>query len=251
MSEVQMDEKGIATLTITHAHSMNILSTPVIEDVRQALAGLHTRNDIKVLVIRGSGDKAFIAGADIDEMAALDNASARTFITRLRALCDDLRNFPTPVIARLAGWCLGGGLEVALSCDLRIGDTNSRYGMPEVKLGIPSVIHAALLPRLIGASRATWLLLTGEDIDASTALSWGLIQKLAPPEALDLAVDDTARTLAALGPQALRQQKRLLRSWEDLPLPQAVDESVAAFGEAFTTGEPQQFMQAFRKRRTT
>ncbi|MEU9016501.1 enoyl-CoA hydratase [Actinomadura sp. NPDC048394] len=248
-ARVRVDDQGIATLTITNARSLNVLSTPVIEDLRRALAGLRARDDVRVLIMRGSGEKAFIAGADIDEMAGLDGASGRAFISRLRALCDDLRDFPAPVIARLAGWCLGGGLEVALSCDLRIGGAGSRYGMPEVRLGIPSVIHAALLPRLIGASRATWLLLTGEDVDAATALDWGLIQKLAGPGELDAAVDGTARGLAALGPLAVRQQKRLLRSWEDVPLPQAMDESVTAFGEAFATGEPQRFMRAFRDRR--
>src|SRR5438046_7155429 len=115
-----------------------------------------------------------IGGADIKEMAKLDQASADAFITRLRDLCEAVRQFPAPVIARLPGWCLGGGLEVAAACDFRIAAHDAMFGMPEVKVGIPSVIHAALLPRLIGWGRARWLVMTAENIDAPTALAGGV-----------------------------------------------------------------------------
>ncbi|MGW6397671.1 enoyl-CoA hydratase [Streptomyces sp. NPDC055134] len=248
-ARIHVDDNGIATLTITHAKSLNILGTPVIQDLVEAVDQLRARDDVRVLVLRGTGDKAFIGGADIYEMAGLDNESAKAFISRLRGLCDALREFPVPVIARISGSCLGGGLEVALACDLRLGTDDSQYGMPEVKVGIPSVIHAALLPRLVGNSRATWLLLTGENIDAATAHDWGLIQELVPAADVDAAVDRTARGLAALGPDVIRQQKRLLRSWEDLPLTQAIDETVDVFGRAFTTGEPQKYMDEFKNRK--
>ncbi|MEU6605816.1 enoyl-CoA hydratase [Streptomyces shenzhenensis] len=248
-AQIRVDEEGIATLTVTNAKSMNILGTPVIQDLVDALAQLRTRENLRALVLRGTGDKAFIGGADIHEMADFDTESAEAFISRLRDLCDALREFPVPVITRISGWCLGGGLEVALSCDLRIGADTSQYGMPEVKVGIPSVIHAALLPRLLGGSRAAWLLLTGDTVDAATAYEWGLIQKLVPASGIDAAVAHTARALAALGPDVIRQQKRLLRSWEDLPLVQAIDESVDAFGHAFSTGEPQKYMNEFKNRK--
>ncbi len=119
--------------------------------------------------------KSMIGGADIKEMARLDQKSAEKFITGLRDLCEAVRVFPAPVIARMPGWCLGGGLEVAAACDFRIAGYDAKFGMPEVRVGIPSVIHAALLPRLIGWGRARWLIMTAETIDAATALAWGLV----------------------------------------------------------------------------
>jgi enoyl-CoA hydratase/carnithine racemase len=156
---------------------------------------------------------------------------------------------PVPVIARIPGWCLGGGLEMAMACDLRIGSDDAQYGMPEVRVGIPSVIHAALMPRLIGQSPAAWMLLTGEIVDAATALSWGLVHRTVPLAELDTTVAHCARLLAGLGPAVLRQQKALLRSWETLSLDEAMEASVAEFGRAFSTGEPQAFMSEFVKRR--
>jgi enoyl-CoA hydratase/carnithine racemase len=202
-----------------------------------------------VLVLRGRDDQAWIGGADIHEMALLTPDTAPVFITRLKDLCEAIRLCPVPVVARLAGWCLGGGLEAALACDLRLGSTGSKYGMPEVKMGIPSVIHAAMLPRRVGMSAATWLLLTGETIGAEEALRLDLLHQVHAPDALDAAVQATARQLAGLGPQVLRQQKRLLRDWERLPLETSIQQSVAEFARAFTTGEPQQHMQAFLQRR--
>jgi enoyl-CoA hydratase len=248
-AELTIDARGIATLTIARAKSLNILGTPVIAELTAAITSVCTDPSLRVLVLRGSGDTAFIGGADIHEMSALQPASAEAFITRLKGLCDALRGVPVPVIARLPGWCLGGGLEVALACDLRIGSDDARYGMPEVRVGIPSVIHAALLPRLIGQSAAAWLLLTGEAIDAKTALAWGLVHRCVALAELDAAVEQCARQLAGLGPQVLRQQKRLLRSWETLTLDAAVDASVAEFGRAFTTGEPQACMARFLERK--
>ena len=159
-----------------------------------------------------------IGGADIKEMATLDQPSAEAFITRLRDLCEAVRAFPAPVIARMPGWCLGGGLEVAAACDIRIAAHDARFGMPEVRVGIPSVIHAALLPRLIGWGRARWLVMTAETVDAPTALAWGLVDVVAPDGGLDAAIDRTVKSLLDCGPEALRAQKALLRQWEELPL---------------------------------
>ena len=244
-----LDDKGIATVTIHGAKSMNIIGTPEILALTATLARLRDQPGLRVLVLRGRDDRAFIGGADIVEMAALTPPTAEAFITRLKDLCEAVRLFPVPVIARLAGWCLGGGLEVAMACDLRIASTDAQVGMPEVKVGIPSVIHAALLPRLLGRSVATWLLLTGEPVDATTALGFGLLHRVCEPAALDAAVAQAAQQLAGLGPQVLRQQKALMRSWEDQPLDASIAASVAAFRQAFSTGEPQRFMQDFLDRK--
>ena len=246
---VSRDPGGVVTLTICNAGSLNILSSAVTDSVRAGLEQLATDASIRVLVLSGQSGKSLIGGADIKEMATLEQASAEAFITRLAHLCEAVRAFPAPVIARMPGWCLGGGLEVAAACDIRVAAHDARFGMPEVRVGIPSVIHAALLPRLIGWGRTRWLLLTAETIDAPTALAWGLVDAVAPEGGLDAAVEHTVASLLACGPQALRAQKALLRQWEDLPLKESVELSIGAFGRAFLTDEPKRLMQEFVNRK--
>jgi enoyl-CoA hydratase/carnithine racemase len=228
---------------------MNILNSLVIRDLCKGLETLSAQPDIRVLIIRGTGEKSMIGGADIKEMARLDQKSAEKFISGLRDLCEAVRTFPAPVIARMPGWCLGGGLEVAAACDFRIAGYDAKFGMPEVRVGIPSVIHAALLPRLIGWGRARWLMMTAETIDAATALAWGLVDAVAPEGGLDAAVEKLVGALLKGGPEALRAQKALLRQWEELPLTESVNLSVGAFGRSFLTDEPTRLMQAFIDRK--
>src|ERR1700757_2696700 len=215
---IDRDTRGVVRLTICNAGTLNILGSAVINGVREGLQALARERQLRVLVIAGQSEKSMIGGADIKELAKLDQASAEKFITGLRDLCEAVRTFPAPVIARLPGWCLGGGLEVAAACDFRVAANDSKFGMPEVRVGIPSVIHAALLPRLIGFARTRWLVMTAENIDAATALSWGLVDVVAPEGGLDAAVDKVVDALLRCGAGALRAQKALLRQWEDLPL---------------------------------
>src|SRR5438309_863218 len=242
---VDRDPRGVVRLTICNAGALNILGSSVINGVRDGLEVLATDRAIRVLVMAGQSEKSMIGGADIKEMAGLDQKSAETFITGLRDLCEAVRLFPAPTIARMPGWCLGGGLEVAAACDFRVAANDAKFGMPEVLVGIPSVIHAALLPRLIGWARARWLVMTAENIDAPTALAWGLVDVVAAERGLDAAVDKLVGTLLKCGPEALRAQKDLLRQWQDLPLTESVNVSIAAFGRTFLTDEPTRLMQAF------
>jgi len=246
---VDRDPRGVVRLTICNAGSLNILGSAAINGVREGLEILARDSQIRALVIAGQSEKSMIGGADIKEMARLDQTSAEKFITGLRDLCEAARAFPAPVIARIPGWCLGGGLEFAAACDFRIAAHDAKFGMPEVKVGIPSVIHAALLPRLIGWGRARWLIMTAETIDATTALAWGLVDGVAPEGGLDAAVERTVAALLECGTEALRAQKILLRQWEELPLKESVDLSIGVFGRAFLTGEPQRLMQGFVDRK--
>src|SRR5437762_2924470 len=246
---VERDPRGVVRLTICNAGSLNILGSAVINGVREGLEALSTDRQIRALVISGQSEKSMIGGADIKEMVGLDQASAEKFITGLRDLCEAVRAFPGPVIARMPGWCLGGGLEFAAACDFRVAAHDAKFGMPEVRVGIPSVIHAALLPRLIGMGRARWLVMTAENIDASTALAWGLVDRVAPSGGLDDAVEHTVKALLECGPEALRIQKQLCRHWEELPLAESVNLSVSEFGKSFLTGEPQRMMQGFLNRK--
>jgi enoyl-CoA hydratase len=246
---VDRDPRGVVRLTICNAGSLNIMGSAIIDGVREGLQRLAGDRQIRALVLAGQSEKSMIGGADIKEMAKLDQKSAEAFITRLRDLCEAVRGFPAPVIARMPGWCLGGGLEVAAACDFRVAAHDARFGMPEVRVGIPSVIHAALLPRLIGWGRARWLLMTAENIDAPTALAWGLVDRVAAEGGLDAAVEHVVAALLECGPEALRAQKALLRQWEELPLKESVDLSIGVFGQSFLTGEPQRLMQGFLDRK--
>ena len=246
---IDRDPRGVVQLTICNAGSLNILGSEAIRAVREGLETLAPDRHIRVLVIAGESPKSMIGGADIKEMAHLDQGSAEKFITGLRDLCETVRVFPAPVIARLPGWCLGGGLEFAAACDFRIAGYDAKFAMPEVRVGIPSVIHAALLPRLIGWGRARWLVMTAETIDAATALAWGLVDVVAPEGGLDAAVEKTVDALLKCGPEALRAQKALLRQWEELPLTESINLSVGVFGRSFLTDEPKRLMQAFIDRK--
>ena len=228
---------------------LNIVGSGQMTELTEAFRAVSQDSEVRVVVLRGAGEKAFIGGADIKEMVSLDRASAEAFIRRLAGLCEAIRQCPVPVIARLAGWCLGGGLEIAICCDLRIAESGAKFGMPEVGVGIPSVIHAALLPALIGASHSAWLLLTGETIDAATAATWGLVHEVTSAEELDQRIANLCTKLVGFGPHAVRQQKRLLNKWFDMSVQGAIEDSVEPFGLAFLTGEPQRHMGQFLSRK--
>jgi enoyl-CoA hydratase len=210
---------------------------------------LGARDDLRALVLTGAGERAFIGGANIPEMAALDRASARDFITLVHSTCDCMRRLPVPVIARIDGYALGAGLEVAASCDLRVASTRAKFGMPEVKVGLPSVVEAALLPHLIGWGRTRELLMLGEIIDADTALRWGLVERVVAPTALDVEIGCMVEALLAAGPQAVRAQKRLMQQWENLPAAGAIAAGIEAFVRAYDTDEPKRLLSTFTKRK--
>ncbi len=178
-------------------------------------------------------------------MAGLSSpADARIFITRVHHACDALRRVPVPVIARIEGYVLGAGLEVAASCDLRVACESALFGMPEVRIGLPSVIEAALLPGLIGWGRTRRLLLTGETIDAARALAWGLVEEVTPADALDEALEGILAGILHAGPEAVRQQKALIAAWEDLPLREAVQRGIDCFEDAWRADEPRRMVTA-------
>ena len=193
---VQREERPegsrLARLTIDNASKLNSLNRARMAEIIEAADGLAADPQLRLVVLTGAGERAFVGGADIGEIAALNRESAREFITLVHRCCDAFRRLPVPVIARIDGYALGAGLELACACDLRVASGRALFGMPEVRIGIPSVVEAALLPKLIGHGRARRLLLTGETIGAAEALSWGLVDVVASPKALDEAVEDLA-----------------------------------------------------------
>jgi enoyl-CoA hydratase/carnithine racemase len=240
---------AVARVTIENTAKINTLDSQLMIAFIEAVEAMGAREDLRAVVLTGAGDKSFIGGANIFEMATLDAEHAEAFITLVHRSCNALRELPVPVIARVNGYALGAGLEVAAACDLRIASSNAVFGMPEVKVGIPSVVEAALLPGLIGWGRTRELLLFGENIDAATALAWGLVEQVVEPAALDAAVERRLDALLAAGPQAVRAQKKLIRDWENMTLSQAVRAGIESFKQAYGTDEPARMMAQFAKRR--
>jgi enoyl-CoA hydratase/carnithine racemase len=228
----------LAHLTIDNAAKLNSLNRRLMVEIVKTVGGLDGDPRLRLAVVSGAGERAFVGGADIGEIAALDHTTARSFITLVHQCCKAFRRLPVPVIARIDGYALGAGLELACACDLRVASERSVFGMPEVKIGIPSVVEAALLPGLIGQGRARRLLLTGETIGAGEALAWGLVDMVAPVGGLDGAVEGLVRPILAAGPQAIRLQKSLLLDWEDLPTTAAIERGIDRFVSAFDTDEP-------------
>ena len=240
---------AVARVTIQNAAKLNTLNSHLMLAFVAELEALGKRDDLRAVVLTGAGDRAFIGGADITEMAALDAERAEAFITLVHRSCTALREMPVPVIARVNGYALGAGLEIAAACDLRIASSNAMFGMPEVKVGIPSVVEAALLPGLIGWGRTRELLLWGENIDAATALAWGLVEHVVEPTELNATVDARLDALLTAGPHAVRLQKKLIRDWEKMTLDQAVRAGIESFKQAYASDEPTRMMAEFVNRR--
>jgi enoyl-CoA hydratase/carnithine racemase len=243
--DVTADARGVATVTVANAAKLNTLNTRVMTDLIAAVRRLGADDSLRAVVLRGAGERAFIGGADITEMAGLDPAAARAFITLVHRSCDVFRRVPVPVIARIQGYVFGAGVEVAAACDMRVAADGSQFGMPEVRLGVPSVVEAALLPQLIGCGRTRQWLLTGDTIDAMTAHAWGLVEDVVPAEQLDAVVERRLESILACGPLAIRSQKALITAWENLPLREAIQRGIDSFAASWRNDEPRQLMRDF------
>jgi len=248
---VSLDERPdgrVATVTVDRQAKLNVVHTPLLQELLAALTPLHDDPTLRVVVLTGAGERAFIGGADIGEMATLDPDGAEAFITRIHDVCASLRDLPVPVIARIDGYALGAGLEIAAACDLRVASTRAVLGMPEVQVGLPSVIEAALLPTLVGCGKARELVYTGATVDAAEALRIGLVERVVEPGALDGALAEWIDAICNAGPQAIRRQKALIREWERLPLADAVAAGIRAFRAAYADDEPREYLGRFLQR---
>ena len=228
-----MRDGAIARVCLARPEKANALHSAMLDALAAILENIEP--DVRVVVLGGRG-KAFCGGADVAELRALEASTAGAFVGRIHRCCAALRRLPVPVVARLHGAVIGAGLELAAACDLRIAAEGTRFAMPEVRLGIPSVVEAALLPRLMGSGRAAWLVLTGEAIDARRALEWGLVEQVGSD--LDALERNLLEKLCACDPRALAQQKRLLHLWDEAPLERSVAESIERFGAAYAAGTP-------------
>ena len=234
-----------ATVVINNERRLNCLSSPIIVELAAVMGNLANDAALRAVVLTGAGEKAFIGGADLNELGALCADSARLFITRLHQACQAIRDCPVPVIARINGYCLGAGLEVAACCDFRAACDHAQFGMPEVQVGLPSVIEAALLPGLIGWGRTREMLLTGTIASATDAVAMGFVQRLAPSLGLDALIADWLNAICRAGPDAIRAQKALLNRWQRVSVEEGIFAGIDALANAYKTGEPQAAIKAF------
>jgi enoyl-CoA hydratase len=236
---IRRDREGaVATISIDNTARLNCLGEAQITAFIEAVTTLADDRDLRVLIVTGEGDRAFIGGANLHELGALNPPKARDFLLLIHRMCKVLRDLPVPVIARVNGFCLGAGLEVMAACDMHIASDNAVFGMPEVKIGLPSVVEAALLPQLIGWGRTKLLLYTGDNIDARTALDWGLVEKVVPAADLDAALGQWVTSIVESGPKAIRLQKELIREWEAMPVNDAIEAGIRCISRAYQTDEP-------------
>ena len=241
-------ESGIATVTFRGERRLNVVGSEALRGMIAAGAELARDPGLRLVILTGEGKRAFIGGADIAEMAVFDSRSGRKFITLVHEACEALRRLPVPSIARIRGYCLGAGMEIAAACDLRIGSDDSVYGMPEVQVGLPSVVEAALLPTLIGWGKTRELLYTGTQIDAAEAHRIGFLQNVTPPDNLDAALQTWIDAILAADPAAIRAQKRLIEYWLDHGIGPGIRESIEIFSATFQSQAPNQRLRAFLQR---
>jgi enoyl-CoA hydratase len=240
---------AVITITINRPEALNTLTHELILDLTAKINEWGSKAGIRIMILSGSGERAFVGGVDVRAMMNLEPEGAEKFITDLHRCFLAIRQSKKIVIASINGFALGGGLEMVASCDLRIASSNARFGMPEVRVGIPSVIEAAYLPRLIGLGRAAEMVYTGEMIDANEAERIGLINRVVPPGELKEATRQMAEKVLRNGPTALALQKQLIAQWMELSLDASIEAGIRAFRECYKTNEPREGMSAFLEKR--
>jgi enoyl-CoA hydratase len=239
-----------AWITIDRPDKLNALNRQTVGEIASAAAGAVRDPGVGVLVVTGAGPKAFVAGADIAEMAALDAGAAQEFAHELSRAFDVLERSPKPVLAAINGFALGGGCELALACHLRLAADSAKFGQPEVGLGlIPGAGGTQRLPRLIGRGRALDLILSGEMIDAAEAFRVGLIERVVPAAELRATVDAYAGKLLAKSPQALARALDAVLTGGELDLAGALRLEASLFGLCFATEDMREGTRAFLEKR--
>jgi len=242
-------EPGIATITLNQPQRLNLLDNQMIAEIKKALDSLKNDDNVGVVIITGAGEQAFSAGVDLKLMRELDVPRAREFIQGLHNVCKSIRELPKLVIAAINGACFGGSFELALSCDIRIASENAQLGLPEIRVGIPSVIEAALMARLIGIGKTKEFVFTGDIVDAYEAERLGLVNKVVSLAQLSSMAREMATKILDYSPTAVRVQKDVINKWMTLDLEAAIDYSINAFSLCFATEEPKEAMNAFLEKR--
>ena len=240
-----VDADGIAVITLDRPDKLNALSTRVLADLGRAFRQARADSGVRGVVLTGSGEKAFAAGADIEEFTELDALEGHRFALRGQSVFNTIENLPKPVVAAVNGYALGGGCELALACHLRVASENAQFGQPEVQLGlIPGYGGTQRLPRIVGQGIATEMILTGDRVKAQRAYEIGLVNRVVAADGLLDAAKDFVRTIASKAPLAVAMSLNAIRS-SDLPLAQGLQLEAALFGQACGTDDFREGVHAF------
>lgn len=241
---------NIATITLNRPKVLNALNQALLKELSAAIEEIAVNDAIRVVLLTGSGEKAFAAGADIQELAQVSGIEGQQLAERGQKLFSRMENLGKPVIACINGFALGGGCELAMSATIRIASETARLGQPEVKLGLtPGYGGSQRLPRLAGKGAALKLLLTGEIIAAAEALRIGLVDEVVPAAELILRATQLAQAIAAVAPIAVRQTIAAVHAGYDLPLDQALAFEASLFGLCCATKDKAEGTKAFLEKR--
>jgi enoyl-CoA hydratase len=240
----------VTILTVNRPAKRNALDARTLDELDTAFARLGADDDVRAVVVTGAGEKAFVAGADVDELASLDADGGRRAAQRGQRVFDRIEWLGKPVVAAVNGYALGGGCELALACHVRIASENAMLGTPEVKLGlICGYGGTQRLPRLVGKGRALELLLTGEPVEAREALRIGLVNRVVPQAELLATAEALARRMTANAPLALRSTLEAVIGGQDRPLPEALEGEAGLFGDLLATEDAREGTRAFLEKR--
>jgi enoyl-CoA hydratase/carnithine racemase len=251
LDNLRLERDGaVAVLTVNRPAVLNALNTPTTDELRHAILDLKHDATVRVVIITGAGEKAFIAGADINELAALRPTEGKEHAQRGQHVFDLIENMGKPVIAAINGFCLGGGCELAMACTLRIAADTARIGQPEINLGIvPGYAGSQRLPRLVGKGVALDLLLTGRQVKADEALAIGLVNKVVPAAQLMTAAKELAAELASKAPIAVRYIIEAVNRGLEIPFDTAQIHEATLFGLVASTADMREGTRAFLEKR--
>ncbi|CAH2031923.1 enoyl-CoA hydratase-related protein [Trichlorobacter ammonificans] len=242
--------EGVATITVNRPSAMNAMTTVTLRELDDAVRTMNAAKEVRAIIITGAGEKAFIAGGDIALLRDMGPLEARELAQLAQGLCSAIEQGGTPVIAAVNGYALGGGCELAMSCDIRIAAETARFGQPEVNIGIlPGFGGSQRLPRLVGKGRALEMILTGDMIDAQEAYRIGLVNRVVPAAELMATARELARKLAAKSPLALRLCKEAVMNGVEMELTQACRYEAELFAVSFGTEDQKEGMSAFLEKR--
>ncbi|MBI1806312.1 MAG: enoyl-CoA hydratase/isomerase family protein [Ignavibacteria bacterium] len=240
----------LCTVTINRPDKLNALNARCKSELKDVFTNLRTNPDVDVVIITGSGEKAFVAGTDIGELTTLNAQTGKEFAIGGQAIFDLIQHLGKPVIAAVNGYALGGGCELALACHIRIASENAKFGQPEVNLGIiPGYGGTQRLARLVGVGRAMEMILTGNQIDAQEALRIGLVNKVVPLAELSPTSEAIARTILSKGQLAIRMAIKAVNATMEVPLSEGLKIEAAIFGECCSTDDFKEGTQAFTEKR--
>jgi len=250
VEEVVFESGAIATLTINRPKALNALNRAVLEEIARVLRDVRHDSAVRVLIVTGAGDRAFVAGADIAAMAGMSTVEGLEFTRLGHRVMNTFEDLPIPVIAAVNGFALGGGLELALACDLIVASEKARFGQPEINLGIiPGFGGTQRLPHRIGHGRARELIMTGEMFDAPSALAWGLVSRVVAPDQLIAETRKLAEKIASKSGFTLRQAKATLRAAATMEEDAGLRFEQNAFGALFGSADQAEGMKAFVEKR--